>query len=82
MEDWRLTGQDKYMKNIELKLVKPDEIKKRSSLWHEHCEFCIETIDNTYKEPCYCSMDDYRWICMQCFNDFKDIFNWVVTNND
>lgn len=81
MNDWRLTGQDEYMKNVKLKLIVPSEIHKKDSLWHVHCEFCMRTIDNSYKESCYCTLDNYRWICTQCYNDFKEMFNWTVVND-
>jgi hypothetical protein len=30
----------------------------------------------------YTTADNYRWICAQCFADFADMFDWVVTNPD
>ena len=26
----------------------------------------------------YCTIDNYHWICENCFNDFKDMFKWTV----
>ncbi|MDT7806778.1 MAG: hypothetical protein QOJ70_591 [Acidobacteriota bacterium] len=26
----------------------------------------------------YATEDNYRWICEQCFKDFKDLFEWKV----
>lgn len=36
--DWRLQGQDEYMKGI--KLLKT-EFAKTSTNDHEHCKFCV-----------------------------------------
>ena len=30
----------------------------------------------------YCTIDKYRWICEQCFQDFKDQFEWQVDEAD
>jgi hypothetical protein len=26
----------------------------------------------------YATEDNYRWICEECFEDFKDLFDWKV----
>jgi hypothetical protein len=26
----------------------------------------------------YCTLDDYHWICSECFHDFKELFGWRV----
>ena len=28
----------------------------------------------------YCTEDEERWICKQCFEDFKRQFEWTVVN--
>ena len=78
MDDWRLTGQEEYLFNVELKKINRKEIKNKSDLWHEHCEFCMETISNKYEQDVYSTKDEYRWICKKCFNDFKEKFKWIV----
>ena len=86
MEDWRLMGQEKYLKNKKIIAVLPNEYAKTRSdgdFWHEHCEFCTEKILKSTKEKCYCTTDYYRWICPTCFNDFKEMFGWeLVDPND
>lgn len=73
--DWRLTNQMNYLFEKQLKHV---YFQKHSESWdHEHCEFCNETICNDKKME-YCTIDDYHWICENCFNDFKDMFKWTV----
>lgn len=78
MNDWRLTGQEEYLSNVELKKIDQEEIKNKNDLWHEHCEFCMESISNKYGQDVYSTTDEYRWICKKCFNDFKEKFKWVV----
>lgn len=80
-DDWRLQGQEKYLKGATLswkRYVRPSE-----SWDHDHCEFCwakfmdSETPD-TLKEGF--ATADNRWICPRCFADFGDLFGWLVTN--
>lgn len=28
----------------------------------------------------YCTCDRYRWICEQCYNDFKELFDWKLVD--
>ena len=81
MDDWRLTGQEKYMKKAHLKKVSPNNYaleKEQASNWHEHCEFCMKTIDINTKNDCFATLDEYRWVCQECFDDFKDSFEWEL----
>jgi hypothetical protein len=27
----------------------------------------------------YCTPDQYRWICLTCFDDFREYFGWTLT---
>lgn len=78
--DWRLQGQEEYLKGKKLYYKK---YKKYSERWeHEHCEFCSEKISE-YKGDlnyAYCTKDEKYWICEECFNDFKELFKWKVIN--
>ena len=86
MEDWRLMGQEIYLKNKELYAVLPYEYAKTRSdgdFWHEHCEFCGTKITKNYKKRVfYCTTDYYHWICSKCYNDFKEMFGWIVVNQN
>lgn len=49
---------------------------------HDHCEFCFATF-TVHASPGslsvgYCTQDEYRWICEQCFAAFQERFCWVV----
>lgn len=77
-KDWRWVNQKKYMDDIVLYRRKYSTRSTKSN--HDHCEFCWATfgINKLDNEEAYCTEDEYRWICSQCYNDFKDYFNWKV----
>lgn len=77
--DWRLMRQEEYLKGVPLIRVNPADyaLTLQNKQWHEHCEFCMKTIYDSSAE-CYATTDYYRWICDECFNDFKEIFAWQV----
>ena len=54
------------------------EGEKIQHFWHDHCSFCLEKA--LTDKPCtfYCTEDMYYWICEECFQDFKEKFNWTV----
>lgn len=81
-DDWRITYQPDYLYNITLKYEKFKQVKKH---WdHEHCKFCWERISENIGDLNYgyCSLDNANWICEQCFQDFRDAFNWKVIESD
>ncbi len=47
-------------------------------LWERHCEFCFKKITILSNKECYCTVDCFNWICADCYEDFKDQFNWQV----
>ena len=46
--------------------------------WHRHCDFCTKSMTVDLNEPCYCSKNGVDWICSECFNDFRQRFEWKV----
>ena len=49
---------------------------------HDHCEFCwakfmVEDYPDVLHEG-YSTLDEYRWVCKGCFEDFKESFQWRV----
>lgn len=74
--DWRLTNQMNYLyrKTLKKTVFEP----YRDNWEHEHCAFCTKTIDDTTLNPVYTTEDKYHYICEECFEDFKDIFEWYV----
>lgn len=80
IEDWRNTGQEDYLMGVKLFLKKYTTYREG---WdHDHCEFCMAKfsvlIADCFTEG-YATEDDYRWICKQCFEDFKEHFKWETT---
>ena len=80
MMDWRLQGQEKYLKGVSLyrKLYEP----YRAGWDHDHCEFCGTKLSRTEEEAQregYVTSDNYHWICINCYEDFKNIFEWRVS---
>lgn len=78
-DDWRLQGQERFLKGASLKLT----------LWstpnpewdHDHCEFCWIKFGKTGMSGAiqqgYVTDDLKHWICPQCFQDFRERFEWV-----
>ena len=52
------------------------EGEKIQHFWHEHCELCYEKAMTDISGIFYCTEDMKHWICEECFNDFKEQFNW------
>jgi len=30
----------------------------------------------------YCTLDEYHWICPECFRDFREMFGWQVVEDN
>lgn len=78
-DDWRLTGQEDYMLFAKLKEVIPSNYINtldNPEYFHEHCEFCMTKPEDNKEQKFYCTLDNYRWICEECYNDFKDKFKF------
>ncbi len=80
--DWRLQGQEKYLKGVTLRFKTYS--KYREDWDHDHCEFCqtkfMESNHLDMLHEGYSTEDNYHWICSICFNDFKDMFEWNVVS--
>ena len=79
--DWRLQGQEKYL--LGAKLQRSRYVRYRWDWDHDHCEFCgvkfaEERSDLEIQTAGYCTPDKYRWVCSQCFEDFRERFSWEV----
>jgi len=75
-KDWRRQGQERYLMRLTLIFHKYQPYRKD---WdHDHCEFCGKkfSLNDEDMNEGYSTIDHYRWICIDCFNDFKDEFNW------
>ncbi len=81
--DWRLRGQEKYLKGITL--YRRRWTQTRDHWDHDHCEFCwtefadvdrLETLREGYTDA-----DEYWWICAKCFQDFRNRFAWRLAES-
>jgi hypothetical protein len=78
-DDWRRRGQEKFLAGK--KLVFHCPFKKYSEQWdHEHCRFCWATISESAEDmnEGYATEDERCWVCPECFEDFKNEFQWTV----
>lgn len=75
--DWRLTNQMNYL--FRKKLIKRRYEPFREGWEHDHCEFCEGLID--FSVPfAYATENNYNWICQECYEDFKEMFQWTVVD--
>ena len=74
-DDWRLNDQIKYL--YQKKLVF-SRFFPHGDVDHVHCEFCFSKFSNEPEDlhDGYCTLDQYYWICNECYHDFKDMFQW------
>jgi len=81
LNDWRLQGQERYLKSAVLFYKNYADRKTQTD--HDHCEFCWAKFSDTIPDALrsgYTTIDNYRWICLQCFNDFKEMFQFQGGN--
>ena len=81
MSDWRLQGQEKFLKGVKLirQVYRPD----RPGWEHDHCEFCsrkFSLAEGDLHEG-YATSDRYHWICERCYQDFKEGFGWTLASD-
>ena len=79
-EDWRITGQEGYLKGKGLYLKEVIDSTDTSKKHLPQCNFCFSIIakgDHAYYEP----INDV-WICKKCFEDFREHFYWIVIQNN
>ena len=79
-DDWRLQGQDLVLKG---KTLYWRQYKAYSDKWkHDHCAFCFEEFNENDNPDAlhegYATEDNYHWVCRECFDDFKRMFEWEV----
>lgn len=78
--DWRLQGQENYLSGVDLYFKRYSD--RRSKTDHDHCEFCFTKFSDAIPDSLtqgYTTFDDYRWICEQCYTDFKADFKWITS---
>lgn len=80
-DDWRLKRQRKYIQG--LALVWKSFTPFRKGMDSDHCEFCWAKFaaqpGPDVKTEGYTTESYYYWICKNCFEDFKEMFEWKTT---
>ena len=80
-EDWRYdTGVTHWDVGDTVKHARWSGTEK----WdHDHCTFCWKDFSNSPdgQHEGYCDPEEYCWICEECFNDFKELFEFKVILN-
>ena len=84
--DWRLQGQERYLSGVQLLRQSYGGSQTGPSGEHEHCEFCfpkfmVENVPDALHEG-YCTLDGDRWICANCFADFRERFHWELVDRE
>jgi len=77
-DDWRRQNQEQVLLGAQLRR---GPWRQYSPSWdHGHCEFCMAKFgahDGDLTSG-YSTLDDYRWICVTCFEDFREEFGFVL----
>jgi hypothetical protein len=84
LTDWRLRGQERYLKGVSLLRQAYQRYAPNPSWDHDHCAFChtkfmVEDLPGVLHEG-YCTLDQHRWICTTCFDDFREYFDWKLAD--
>lgn len=76
-QDWRITNQMNYLQNAALRY---QSFETTPDSDHEHCSFCCEKFRLSEHDlhTGYCTLDGHHWICISCFNDFCQQFNFQI----
>jgi hypothetical protein len=79
--DWRLQGQERFLKGVQLRHV--DYKPYREGWDHDHCEFCGRKFSLAPGDfhGGYATKDFFHWICESCFADFSSSFGWTVVSS-
>ena len=70
MSDWRLHGQESYLRQAKLTFI---PYEPYSDEWdHDHCEFCAGKFAMQGGEftSGFATKDRDHWICEDCYRDF------------
>jgi hypothetical protein len=77
-DDWRRRNQERFLRAATLTR---GPWRQHSPEWdHDHCEFCIAkfSVREGDLKSGYSTVEDQRWICETCFDDFHEEFGFVV----
>lgn len=80
LADWRRQGQERFLKGRTWALQPFRTYKEGSD--HDHCEFCWAkfSVAEGDRHLGYVTLDNYHWVCEECFADFHGEMEWKVAN--
>ncbi len=85
-DDWRRQGQERSLAGVALVRRFYRENPRNETWGHDHCEFCgtrfSPTENPVHLKEGYTTETDYHWICVSCYNDFRDEYGWTVLNEE
>lgn len=73
--DWRLSNDVEFLKNAYINPTDGEEIC-RYAPHLKRCEFCLEPVQNNLHQWWFVPTDLSCCICEECYNDFKEDFEW------
>lgn len=75
-DEWRLQINDvEYLKNKCINPTDGAEITEHMP-YHKKCVFCWDKVENTHHQWWFMPEDMSCCICEECYNDFKEMFEW------
>jgi hypothetical protein len=84
-DDWRRMGQERFLKGGKFRWQR--YVGPGPAWDHDHCEFCFakfmdrdeaDLLREGWATPYFGSESSFRWVCPQCFDDFKEEFEFDV----
>lgn len=73
--DWRLFNDVEYLKKAYINPTDGEEIC-RYAPHLKRCEFCLEPVHDNLHQWWFVPTDLSCCICEECYNDFKEHFEW------
>ena len=79
-DDWRLAGKECYLFDELVEFTPTDYINslENPKMFHDHCIFCWDKVEESKDGKYYRVLDNSYWICENCYNDLKDILQFKV----
>ena len=89
IDDWRRMGQERYLTGARFRFQA--YVVARRDWDHDHCEFCTyvefaeppmaNALYEGWATPYNGILVSFRWVCEQCFADFRDEFGFQVVDS-
>lgn len=73
--DWRLSNNVEFLKKAYINPTDGEEICRHAPHL-KRCEFCLEPVQDNLHQWWFVPTDLSCCICEECYNDFKEDFEW------